>query len=536
MDQRATNNNVDQLVSGSAWLTVGQTVSRLLGALYIIPWTILLGQYYLQANGLFNKGYTIYALFLMLSTAGIPSAISDLVAKYFASNQPSAANKIFRQAIRLGIILGVIAAVFLYFGATLLSIGDDNLPNVLKSLAPAVLIFPVISIVRGFFQGQHDMKTSAISQVIEQIVRIAYMLISAFVILQVDSSDWVKVTIHSTFAAFIGAVASFLYLGFILWQQRNQLDNQVVLTESQLTSSSTNQMIIQIIRKAMPFILIGSAITIFQLIDQYTYPFIQNIAGVATEEIDLSFARFNANANKLVMIIVPFATAIAASALPILAEQKMRNERQEIRSQLDSILRLFALVMLPSAFGMYAVAEPLYTVFYGVSDPNQAQGIALLQVSCIMAIMFGLFMILTTSLQALENTKVAFRAFLAAIIIKIVLQFPLVSFFDAFGDLWATILAFAFANFVLLDFVNYRYHAGFSHFIEDLKNIFITSIAILIASFVTVKILNIFIAYTRFGQIFTLLISTAVGILVAILLVRRFNLGSILGGRFSRFL
>ena len=534
MSQRVSDNNVDQLVQGSAWLTGGQTFSRILGALYIIPWTILLGQFYLQANGLFNKGYTIYALFLMLSTAGIPSAISDLVAKYFAANQTSAANKIFNQAIKLGIGLGIVSAMLLYFGAGFLSIGDKNLPAVLRSLAPAVLIFPVISIIRGYFQGLHDMKTSAISQVIEQIVRIAYMLISAWIILQANSNDWVKVTIHSTFAAFVGAIASFLYLGFVFWQRRGQ---QVIALESNvLLETPPNQMIIQIIRKAMPFILIGSAITIFQLIDQYTYPFIERMVGTSAEEIDLSFARFNANANKLVMIIVPFATAIASSALPILAELKSINNQNQIKEQLINIFRLFSLVMLPASFGMYAVAKPLYSVFYGVSDPGQAQGVALLQVSSIMAIMFGLFMILTTSLQALEHTKVAFRAFVVAVVIKIILQIPLVAAFHAFGDLWATIIAFTVANFILLYFVELRYQAGFSSFTNQLKNILIVSTTVLIASSIAVYFLNVFVPFSRFGQTIALFGATGVGLLVGVFLVKRYRLGSILGGRFGRFL
>lgn len=103
----------EKMLKGSAWMTAGSIFSRILGAIYIIPWATWFGVNYLQANALFTKGYTVYALFLMLSTAGIPSAVGKQVAHYNSLNEYGIGRRLFKRSLGVMMFLGIISAMIL---------------------------------------------------------------------------------------------------------------------------------------------------------------------------------------------------------------------------------------------------------------------------------------------------------------------------------------------------------------------------------------------------------------------------------------
>lgn len=112
-----TKNTKETMVKGSAWMTFGSIVSRILGALYIIPWYAWMGSHGNIANALTAKSYNIYSLFIIISTAGIPGAVAKQVAKYNALNEYDIGRKLFRRGLILMAIFGVICAAIMYFGA-----------------------------------------------------------------------------------------------------------------------------------------------------------------------------------------------------------------------------------------------------------------------------------------------------------------------------------------------------------------------------------------------------------------------------------
>uniref|UniRef100_UPI00359FE815 oligosaccharide flippase family protein n=2 Tax=Weissella soli TaxID=155866 RepID=UPI00359FE815 len=166
-----------RMLRGTMWMTIGSMTSRLLGAIYIIPWLMMIGHAYTnQANSLYAQGYQIYAVFLLIATAGLPNVLARLVAEYSERQQFGRVRSVFRQSLVLGITMGLIAAGLLYVLSGILAQGNANVVPVLQSLAAAVLIIPVLSMLRGYVQGFEFMGLSALSQFIEQLVRVIYML------------------------------------------------------------------------------------------------------------------------------------------------------------------------------------------------------------------------------------------------------------------------------------------------------------------------------------------------------------------------
>ena len=186
--------NEDKMARGSAWMTIGNMGSRLLGVIYILPWYIWMGEYGAVGNALFNIGYTVYSFFIMVSTAGIPAAVAKQVAYHNSRQEYRTSQRLFIRATQAMLILGVISAVTMYALAPVLAEqagGGAKLIPSMRSLSVALLIIPVMSVIRGYFQGIQNMAPYAISQLAEQAARIVYMLIATFVIMKLGNGDYV---------------------------------------------------------------------------------------------------------------------------------------------------------------------------------------------------------------------------------------------------------------------------------------------------------------------------------------------------------
>lgn len=451
VEQQNIQNNKKQMLRGSFWLVAGSIMSRLIGALYIIPWAAMFGAMQYQGNALFSKGYNLYALALMAATAGVPSAVSKLVARYNAEGEYSLSLKLYRTSLVIGLITGVIAAGGMWIFAPELSGGDPNVIPVLHSLAPAILIIPILSMTRGFFQGNNQMAASSFSQFIEQLLRVVYLLFMTWFILVLNHGKWQNAVVQSTFAAFIGALGGIAVLMWVLYRQRAYF-RDLSLQSKNATTISNKRIFAQVIFQAIPFVVVGSAIPIFQIIDQYSFfDIMQRFSNFTYAELNSQYAIFDFNANKLIMIVISLAVAMGSTTIPLLAAAHTRNDKQEIASQVRFTLELFVVVMIPAAIGMAAIARPLYITFYGFGNNTIAtMGTLILQFSSYLGILFGLFTILSTVTQGLSNNALALKSLAIGIIVKLILQVPATASFGAMGPLVASFVGFGIASVVIL--------------------------------------------------------------------------------------
>lgn len=425
-------------LKGSAWMTFGSIASRILGALYIIPWYAWMGSYGNIANALTARSYNIYTIFILISTAGIPGAIAKQVAKYNALNEYGIGRKLFRKGLILMTVLGIVSAAIMYFASPLLaSNGSQSDPRqvaVMRSLSYAILIIPILSIMRGYFQGYADMMPSAMSQFVEQFARVVWMLLTAFVIMKLQHGSYVHAVIQSNLAAAVGALFGIGLLIWFLFSRRKQLDYLVAHSNNRLRVSTT-ELFGEIIAQAIPFIIIDSGITLFSLVDQYTFhPMIASLVHASSDTIEDWYALFGLNANKLIMIIVSLASAMAVTAIPLLSAAHTGGDYKSISKQIANTMDLFLFVMIPAAFGMAAISRPIYTVFYG----PDLLGSNVLYLSSFTAISLGLFTVLMAILQGLSGNGLAIKYLVLGLILKGILQYPMIFLFKVYGPLVAT--------------------------------------------------------------------------------------------------
>ncbi|MDK2780957.1 MAG: hypothetical protein PWP61_1254 [Trichococcus sp.] len=392
-EEKETTNN--KMVQGTFWMTFGSIFSRLIGALYIIPWNALMGSTDAAntANALYSIGYTPYQLFLSIGIAGFPAAMSKQVAQYNAKNQYRTGIDIFKKSMFFMFLTGAASAALMYGLAPMIA---ENSPAaspedgalVIRALAPDGNIATAVA--------------------------------------------------HSTFAAFVGAIVATIILLF--YYKKKMAEYQPLIANSEPSSNiQTTAAIKSMLQESIPFILIGSGITFAKLIDQVTFkPMMQSLTNYTGKEIEDLFGLFSFNADKLIMIIVSLAVGMATAAVPLIAAEFTKGNFRILQSQVREIIQLFAFIMLPAAFGMMVVSEPIYNVFY----PLHPVGPTLLAVSALMSIVLGLFTVLGSILQSLSRHKTMISYLLVGLVVKAIMQYPMLALFDTAGALVATTIGF----------------------------------------------------------------------------------------------
>ena len=504
-------NAKEKMVRGSLWMTVGNVLSRLLGAIYIIPWYAWMGENGKLANSLFNKGYNVYALFLMIATAGIPGAIAKQISYYNSLNEYKISQRLFKRTLIIMAGFGVVCAGVMYLFSPVLAAGDPNLIPVMRALSIAILIFPSMSVIRGYFQGNQDMMPSAVSQIVEQIARVFYMLLATFIIIKVAQGSYVTAVIHSTFAAFIGMLGAY---GALIWfyrKQKPEMDRLIAGSNNEIKVSE-NGLIKEMIKEAIPFIIVGSAITIFKLVDQYTFEKIMSgFTNFSKDQLSALFSIFSANPDKLVMITISLATGMAMTSLPLITEAFTKKDEAGLAKLVSDNIQLLFLIMMPATFGMVVLAEPMYVLFY---QPDTLGVNVLIQASYVGLIM-GYFILVSTTLQGLYKNGDAIFNLGVGLLVKIILQYPMIRGFEVYGPLMASAIGFAVSAYLMTKRIHQITKFNYSLTIRRIILVFILSMIMSGSVLLVRSFLYLFLNPERkFQAAIIVLLSVAVGVAV----------------------
>jgi len=525
----------NQMLAGSAWMTVGSLTSRVLGALYIIPWIAWMGggETGAAANALFQMAYTPYTFFLMLATAGMPSAISKQVSYYNALGEYEISKSIYRQGMKIMIVTGIISAIIMFLLAPVLassgvSADESEAVAVIRALSPALLIIPIQSVTRGLFQGHSRMAEPAISQIVEQLIRIVFLLASVYLIRQILGGSVVTAVSFSTFAAFVGAVASFIYLIYRLKRTPTVLDR----TPEESTNNidiSTNQLLIEIFRTSIPFVFISTGVIIFQFVDQQTFaPLMEFLHGTSEQTIQIMYGTVQGNAQKLIVVLTSFGTALAISSVPLISELIAKRDFKGVSKQFTEAVQLLLSIMLPAAIGMAVVAEPLYTVFYGYSE----LGVSVTRFYAFVAVVIAMYILLGNALQSANQKKKAVGALILGFVIKLLSQPVFIYLAGPYGMLISTMLGLGITGFSMFRIMHYTVRFSASYLFRRFLLLLILSGIMGIATIIVRELLGLFINYqTRIPALIGMLLIAVVGVAVYGFLLLKSGIGEKLFGR-----
>ncbi|HEX6594963.1 MAG TPA: polysaccharide biosynthesis protein, partial [Bacillota bacterium] len=426
-------------------MTGASFLSKFLGMIYVIPFHALVGE---TGGTLFSFAYTPYSIFISISTIGVPLAVSKFVAKYNSLEDYRTGMRMFKAGISLMALTGFLAFLILFFSAEKLATGMITSKNpdhitvsdvtyVIRMVSFALILIPSMSIVRGFFQGYNSMGPTAVSQVIEQIVRIIFLLGGSVVILKVFDGTITTAVGFSTFSAFIGALASCLVL-YIYWLKRKP--HLMQLQEQQKTTHdvSLKELFIELFRYAGPFVLVGLAIPLYQLIDQFTFE--RAMVAIGKDDIwEYAYAAINFYGHKIVIIPITLATGLSIATLPALTKSFTENNRKLLKQQINQAIQIILLLVIPAVVGLVMLSDEAYGSLYGL-DNIEVTG-TLLAWYAPVALLFALFSVTSSILQGINEQRFAVIHLLAGLLLKVLFNIQLIHTFGAKGAIFGTAIA-----------------------------------------------------------------------------------------------
>jgi O-antigen/teichoic acid export membrane protein len=476
-----------KLIRGTFILTLGTFISKFLGLFYVIPFDDLLKGHE-EGASLYQYGYVPYTIFLTVATAGVPLAVSKFVSKYNAIGEYAVGRRLFKSGLVLMTLTGIVSFLIMYAFAPIfaeMTIKSDEqvisvaqVTTVIRAVSFALIIIPFMSLIRGFFQGHQSMGPTAVSQVIEQIVRIVFLLGGIYVVLNIlDGSVTTAISV-ATFAAFVGGLAS---LGALIWywfKRKPHLDELLEEDRGQ-EEVSLRSMYKEIIAYSIPFIFVGLANPLFQLVDQITFNTAMSAIGNAKVS-DHAFAVLNFYTHKLVIIPVSLATAFSMTLIPLITTSYTSGDRKTMRRNIDQTFQILLFLTVPAALGIALLAEPTYTMFYHSDE----LGTSILRSYAPVAILFALFAVTAAILQGIDEQKFTIFSLLVGLLLKLVLNIPLIRLFETQGAVIATVIGYTVA--ILINLYVIKKYARYQFRLIMRRTMFIGALNVVMAVVVLV--------------------------------------------------
>lgn len=533
-----------KLLRGTFVLTLGTYISRILGMVYLIPFSIMVGA---TGGALFQYGYNQYTLFLNIATMGFPAAVSKFVSKYNSKGDYETSRKMLKAGMSVMLVTGMIAFFILYLSAPMfaeISLGGkdnngltiDHVVYVIRMVSLALLVVPIMSLVRGFFQGHQMMGPTAVSQVVEQIVRIIFLLSATFLILKVFNGGLVIAVGYATFAALIGAFGGLVVL-YIYWNKRKGSLLAMMPNTGPTANLSYKKMFFELFSYAAPYVFVGLAIPLYNYIDTNTFNKAMIEAGHQAISQDM-LAILTLYVQKLVMIPVSLATAFGLTLIPTITESFTSGNYKLLNQQINQTMQTILFLIIPAVVGISLLSGPTYTFFYGSESLHPELGANILLWYSPVAILFSLFTVNAAILQGINKQKFAVVSLVIGVVIKLVLNVPLIKLMQADGAILATALGYIAS--LLYGFIMIKRHAGYSYKILVKRTVLMLVLSAIMGIAVKIVqwVLGFFISYQD-GQLqaaIVVVIAAAVG--GAVYLYCGYRLGflqKILGRRLPGF-
>ena len=439
--------NQKSIFKGALILSLAGVFSKVLGAVYRIPLSRLIGD---EGIGLYQMAYPFYTVILAISTAGVPLAISKLVAERRTNQDYYGINRIFKISLFLLFLIGMFFSVSLYLSADYIAVNFFKEPRAalsLKAISPAIAMTTLMATIRGYFQGFQNMTPTALSQIFEQIIRVSTVFLAAFYLLPLGVE---YAAAGATFGAFTGALASLLLLTFIyLWQsKRSKARYDFTL---QKTEEGFSDITKQIMFLAIPISIGALVLPLMQMLDLLLVPARLQAAGLSVKEATSLYGQLSGMAGAIINLPFIITTALAASLVPAISALIREGRKEKIREQFSQVLKIALIIVLPASVGLLVLAEPISILLYDLKAAGTP--LAWLAPS---VIAIGLYQTSAGALQGLGKPIQPVYSLLLAVVIKIVMTYTLTSMpqFGIRGAALSTVVAFFMAAIRNLVVVN----------------------------------------------------------------------------------
>lgn len=402
-------------VKGALILSIAGIIGKLLGALYRIPFGRFFDE---EIIAIYNLGYPLYTVLLALSTAGIPLAVSKLVAECEEREEYDTSRRIFQLALAVLSMIGICAAVALFLSADFIATNILCEPRAgicLKAIAPAMLFTCLMAVFRGYFQGMQQMVPTAISQIIEQFVRVGTIFMALYMLMPFGVELMVG---GASLGAATGGCAGFIFLfGTMIWYRKRHPRST---GKPALEVISNRAIIKRVMMLAIPISIGALVLPLMQSIDAVLVLGRLEAGGYShAQALDL-YGYLSGFAGPIINLPFIITTALSASLVPNVAEALSAGRRNDVLKAYRSAMLLAIIIVLPATVGLMTLATPIIDLLFA----KPAGGIALLW-SAPTVLVVGLYQTSAGTLQGMGKAMVPMQALMIGATIKVVLTYTL---------------------------------------------------------------------------------------------------------------
>lgn len=424
--ETSKKNTASGFLKQGSILAIASIMVRVIGMVYRIPMANIIGN---EGNGVYSAAFEIYNLLLIISSYGMPMAVSKMVSAKCSQRRYKSSYTIFKCSMVLSVCTGGVAALFVYFGADWLEASFfskyKGISIPLRVLAPTIFIVAVMGVFRGFFQGHNTMLPTAVSQIFEQIVNAFVSVGAAYFLMRAHSaSDKLSAwgAAGGTMGTCLGAVTAFLILMFIYMMYKPTIKKQLRRDKVGATESLSQTYKI-ILWTVIPIILSQTVYQLSGIVDITVFNNVMGSKGFTDKVVSILQGIYSTNYKLLVSVPIAVSTAIASSMIPSLVSSFAAADMESVKAKTGLAVKFNMIIAFPSAMGLAVLSQPIIRLLYPSSD--YVTGGMMLVTGSICIIFYALSTVTSGVLQSVDQMNLPVIHSLVSLIIHIVLLFGL---------------------------------------------------------------------------------------------------------------
>lgn len=442
-------------LKGAAILGIAGLMVQVMGAIFRIPLGNIIGD---EGMGYYQTAYPIYVFLLVFSTNGAPAAISKMTSERVALGQHSEAHRVFKLSFILMFGLGIVASSIFFFGAEPIvkALKNPGAYYAMLAIAPALLFVPIMSVFRGYFQGLQQMEPTAVSQLVEQAVRVSIGL-SLAVILIPSGIEYAAA--GATIGTSIGPIAGVFVLLIIYYKRRAKLHADIAENQA-AEKESAGKILGTLAAIAVPITIGVSVVPIMNIVDVAIVMRRLQAVGFSSADANALYGQMTGMAGPIINLPMALALSIALSIVPAIAAANSLRDHDFLDMNVRLGLRTAMIIGIPCTFGLMALSEPIMLLIY----PMQAES-ASSAAPCLFILATGIVFLCVAQtmagiLQGLGRPSIAVASLGVGVLVKAVATYILCGFPELNVQGAAIGSSLAYAAIGLLNFIAVKKYTG----------------------------------------------------------------------------
>lgn len=508
----------NKFLEGAMIATIGIVICKIIGLIYVIPFYAIIGK---QGGSLYSYAYSIYAIFLSLSTSGIPIAMSKVVSEYNALGYYYTKEKAYKLGSKFIMMMGFIFFLLLMVFApqiAYLIIGDmkggntiEGVAFVIRIVSTALLVVPLLSVTKGYLQGHKIMTPSSIANILEQLVRVVVIVAGSFMAVKVFNLSIETAVGIAVFAATIGALVAYFYVYDKIRKNKAELKRNEKITREE-AKITTKEIVLKIVFYALPFIAIDLINSLYSMVDTLTVVKTMTNLGYNAIDTETTIGVISSWATKLNMIIISIALGLNMSLIPNITSSYVKRDMKDVTKKINQALQMLVFIVIPMTIGIHFLSRPVWISFYGYDNLS----IEIFKLFIFQALTFSFYSVLINITQALNARRLTITTLVTTFLIKVILNVPFMNLFAKihipvyYAPTVVTLLSQLIGIGFLLYMINKKFKVSYT---LSLNNIGKSIISVMIM-YMVLLIINLFVpidSINRFGSILEIIVFAIIG-------------------------